>query len=406
MTGILRLVVVVATLIGLLRWRRNLTLAVSGATLAAVLLFHIPVKSALTAAWEIIFHSGSLQLFAIVVLVIFLGSVQKETGMFDRLIRSLNSVIRDGRIVAMVGPAIIGFLPMPGGALFSAPLVEVSTRSMNLTPHFRTYLNYWFRHPWEFVWPIYAGLLLFQTMSGYSLRRIILYQAPFTLIHILGGLAISFIYYRRHGVGPMRPSDTNNFWGTVGDFLEGTWPIMGVIILFFGFGLPLHVALLISVLSVVMVKRLPPKKIMYHLWNGRMGRTLLLLAVVLVFQKIMLISHVFAAFEGSILSTPSAVLLIIGVSFTMGLLTGVNTAFIAIAFPILHPLIQGLPNAFSLGVYVYVIGFCGVLLSPLHLCLVLTNEYFKSSLLKVYRYLLPSVFLIALVATILTLASA
>ena len=379
MTGILRLVVVVAILIGLLRWRRNLTLAVSGATVAAVLLFHVSLQSALTSAWEILSDSGSLQLFAIVVLVIFLGSVQKETGMFERLIRSLNSVIRDGRFVALVGPAIIGFLPMPGGALFSAPLVEVSTRSMNLTPHFRTYLNYWFRHPWEFVWPIYAGLLLFQTMSGYSLRRIILYQAPFTLIHILVGVVISFAYFRRHGVAALRPSDTNHFWGTVGDFLEGTWPIMGVIILFFGFGLPLHVALLISVLGVVAVKRLQPKRIAVHLWNGRMGRTLLLLAVVLVFQKIILISHVFAA--------------------------GVNTAFIAIAFPILHPLIQGLPNAFNLAIYVYVIGFCGVLLSPLHLCLVLTNEYFKSSLLRVYRYLLPSVLLIALIATVLALAS-
>jgi hypothetical protein len=34
-----------------------------------------------------------------------------------------------------------------------------------------------------------------------------------------------------------------------------------------------------------------------------------------------------------------------------------------------------------------VCGFAGVLLSPLHLCLLLSNEYFKTNLLSVYKYL-------------------
>ena len=34
-----------------------------------------------------------------------------------------------------------------------------------------------------------------------------------------------------------------------------------------------------------------------------------------------------------------------------------------------------------------VCGFAGVLLSPLHLCLVLSNEYFQTRLSSVYKYL-------------------
>jgi hypothetical protein len=33
-------------------------------------------------------------------------------------------------------------------------------------------------------------------------------------------------------------------------------------------------------------------------------------------------------------------------------------------------------------------GFVGVLLSPLHLCLLLSNEYFQTTLGRVFRYLL------------------
>jgi hypothetical protein len=39
----------------------------------------------------------------------------------------------------------------------------------------------------------------------------------------------------------------------------------------------------------------------------------------------------------------------------------------------------------------YASGFCGVLLSPLHLCLVLTKDYFKAELRKVYGILLAPV---------------
>jgi len=85
------------------------------------------------------------------------------------------------------------------------------------------------------------------------------------------------------------------------------------------------------------------------------------------------------------------------------ILTGVNTAYIAIAYPILLPLIQHLPNFVNLSVYIYVIGFSGILLSPVHLCLVFTNEYFKSNLLKVYKYLFPPVFLLMILSTLLAI---
>jgi len=92
----------------------------------------------------------------------------------------------------------------------------------------------------------------------------------------------------------------------------------------------------------------------------------------------------------------------------MGFLTGVNNAFIVIAYPILLPLIQKLTAGDAthfvlISVYVYVIGFAGILLSPLHLCLVLTNEYFKSSLIKVYRYLGPAGIILVAVSTTLVL---
>ncbi len=50
------------------------------------------------------------------------------------------------------------------------------------------------------------------------------------------------------------------------------------------------------------------------------------------------------------------------------------------------------------GLWLFVAGFTGVLLSPLHLCLALTKEYFKASWVPIYRRIVPSVGLVTLVA--------
>jgi integral membrane protein (TIGR00529 family) len=323
--------------------------------------------------------------------------------MFDKLINSLNSIIRDKRIVAMVGPSILGFLPTPGGALLSAPMVEESTKTMNFKPEFSTFLNFWFRHFWEFVWPVYAGLLLFQTMSNIPLKTIILYQSPFTVLNILTGLLVCFTYFRRHRITRLKPDNKNNVAGTVRDFFQGVWPILMVILLFFILSMPLYLSLTLVSLVLTLVTRIKPREILSILISPFIVKTLLLIVCVLVFQKIISISDAFDILKTWDISIAMIVLFAFFISFTMGFLTGVNMAYIAIAYPILFPLIEHLPNFVYLSLYIYVIGFAGILLSPLHLCLVLTNEYFQSSLYRVYKYMAFPVGMMVVVATVLVI---
>jgi len=76
--------------------------------------------------------------------------------------------------------------------------------------------------------------------------------------------------------------------------------------------------------------------------------------------------------------------------FLVGFATGLSLPFVGIAFPLLVPFIA--PdlevNSYAL-LLAYTSGMVGLLLSPLHLCLILSAEYFKATLAKVYRYILP-----------------
>lgn len=404
----LKFILLVALLILLLRRKVDLSLAVFVLTLLTVALFAVNPLLAARSAWQGLGDRETLELFLIIVLVQFIGAVQKSRRMYDRLIDSLNTMVGDKRLVAMVSPAIIGFLPMPGGALLSAPLVQISTERMRLKPAFNAFLNFWFRHDWELIWPLYAGLLLFQAMSRIPMRRIILFQLPFSVLHILMGLAVAFLYFRSHDIRREQPGASHGLPATLRDFFAGTWPILAVILLFFAklpplLPLPLHWALLLVAAVLSLWKKVGVKEIGAIVFGKTTVRSLLVIAAVIVFQRVLQVSSAFDTLRTMDISLGMVVAFIFLVSFTTAFLTGVNTAYIAIAFPVLLPLIQHLPNYFYLSLYIYVIGFAGILVSPLHLCLVLTNEYFGASLLDVYRYMAVPVFVMIALATGLVL---
>ncbi len=76
------------------------------------------------------------------------------------------------------------------------------------------------------------------------------------------------------------------------------------------------------------------------------------------------------------------------VLFLGTLLTGVNHAYVGISFPILLPIFGSENPDMVLVLFAYVSGFVGILLSPAHLCLVLTLDFFKADLRDVYKILL------------------
>jgi hypothetical protein len=76
--------------------------------------------------------------------------------------------------------------------------------------------------------------------------------------------------------------------------------------------------------------------------------------------------------------------------FLAGLLTGVVQAYVAIIFPLILPLITAGGNInMPLLSFAFISGYCGVLISPVHLCYLLTCDYFETDINRVYKYLIP-----------------
>ena len=97
-----------------------------------------------------------------------------------------------------------------------------------------------------------------------------------------------------------------------------------------------------------------------------------------------------------------AVLILAFLPLLMGIATGVSMAFIGVALPLLLPYITletGVNGPALL--LAYTSGMMGILISPLHLCLILSAEYFNTHLSAVYRYIIPPVIVIEIIAVII-----
>jgi len=340
--------------------------------------FAVHVLGALTAG-------ETLRLVGIVVLVLYLGQFLQAGGNFRRMVEALKNLARDPRLILAIPSAVIGLLPMTAGAMMGAPIVEEAAQRWELSAPWKTFFNYWFRHIWEYSWPLYVNLILAAAIVQAPMMSVCLHQFPFTVIAAGAGLVMLF----RHVSFLPREANNGKHWTDYFQVFLSIWPIFLTIILIFIFRMDMLLALGVSSVLTLVFSRLKLRERADVMIKSLSLKIILLTAAVMVFKRILEVS---GALDSVVRVFPphgvSAYLLLFAAPFFVGLLTGVNQAFVAIAFPLLAPIIgKGHPDMVLL-LFAYVSGFAGILLSPAHLCLALTADYFKAELRDVYKILI------------------
>ena len=143
----------------------------AGAILVGIL-FGMSLSRILRESVSAAVDGQTLRLLAMVILIIFFGNLLRLIENMRDLAKALESLVKNTKIVLMILPATIGLLPMPGGALMSAPMVEEVGARKGLSPEIKTTMNYWFRHVWEYCFPLYHGIILSAGILGVGLWKI------------------------------------------------------------------------------------------------------------------------------------------------------------------------------------------------------------------------------------------
>jgi uncharacterized protein len=384
MITLLKIALIIVLLLVLIRKKVDLGLALALDSLLVAVLFGLRPQRLGRAVLEGLTAQTTLELVGIVLLVLYLGQYLQAGNHSRRMVESLRRLVRDPRLILAIPSAVLGLLPMMAGAMMGAPIVEEAARRWNLSPAWKTFYNYWFRHIWEYCWPLYLNVILASTIFHIPIVSFCLYQLPFTILAAGTGLVVLFRNVPAGEPTPRGKGSWRDVWGVV----HGLWPILLTILLIFAAGLKMLVALAISALLTQLLSRSKLAERWAVVRTGFSLRVALLTAALMVFKRILETSGALDAVAQVVdPAGASGYLLLFAAPFLVALLTGVNQAFVAITFPLLVPIVgAGTPDPF-LALFAYVSGFSGILISPTHLCLALTADYFKADLRDVYRIL-------------------
>lgn len=380
--ALIKLILVLFLIFLLLKFKLDLGLTMLVGSVFSAILFKMTPYNFLKSVVDAILEPSTVELVGVVLLILVLGEILRKKGSMERLVASLQTLIPFPRLVLVLPSSIMGLLPMPGGALFSAPMLEATSEKFNLSPERKTFLNFWFRHTWEYIWPLYPGLVMTAALWKMPVQRLIRNWFPATIFAI----AIGTIYILLTIPKIKGDENFNNKMESILFLLSSLWEIILVIILTFFLNVPILASMgVITLLSLIFLRLNLRDKIML-VFKSLSFKTAILLISVMIFKKVLENSNIFSSISQSmnfhgILSFFSLFLL----PFIIGFLTGMNQAYVGIALPILTPIIGTPSPNLNLLLFSYMSGFIGTFFSPSHFCLSLSAQYFKANFKEVLK---------------------
>jgi integral membrane protein (TIGR00529 family) len=392
MSDLLKITLTFAIILILLRRKINIGYVMLIASAMLFILYRMSFEGIAETVRDTAINRVTITLLLALSLIRMFELILREREVLATMMSSVKYYFSSRRAVIISMPLLIGMLPSLGGAYFSAPMVKEATAGLGMNQEEKAFVNYWFRHPWEYILPLYPGVLLACAITGIALYDLIMANMVYAVAVVITGFMFSM---RNLGerIVKKKTSKTKKKEGI--SFL----PIIAVLLLVVFFRMELHYALLLITVPLLIFYKYQPREILRITRHGFTRDVIVLIFGVMLFKETMESSgavHKLSIFfvEQGIPTLPIFCLL----PFITGLLTGLTVGFVGSTFPLLLSLDGGASLAhISLA---FAVGFIGVLLSPVHLCLILTREYFKADLWGVYRKMIPGSAVIFIAACI------
>ncbi|MEM0215089.1 MAG: DUF401 family protein [Archaeoglobaceae archaeon] len=322
------------------------------------------------------FQLQSFEVLILLILTYFLAQSMDHFGFLERLSNSFSSSF--GALSLALIPLIVGLIPMPAGALVSATMLLPMLKSDKISAERLTVINYWFRHVWTTIWPLYPSVIITLAVLGKDYGYYASTVFPISLFSffagfiLLNGLKVSF-----------KPKNLR-------DGILALYPILTLIAIYLATrNLILGVALAIALL--LLDKRPDFSDLKMLVAKALDLRLIILVFAVMGYKNIIEISNLAQQISNELSNLPTPIILFL-LAFLVGFSTGIELSYSSIVLPVFLGSV-GEPSNLMLLVLG---GFVGVILSPFHLCFALTVQFFKADMYKCYLILLKPVIVLIL----------
>ena len=378
-------IVIVALALALILIKLGIEIGFALITAAAIITLALSPENFLDILAVTLSSNRTWFLIAISIGIASLAELYRLSKLIEDLGLGIIRTLRNSKIAVILTPAVIGLLPVAGGALMSAPIIGVLSSDLGFTSSLAVYSNVWFRHTIFLVYPISQLVIVTATLSGYSVESLILRQLPVAIFMIMVGYLLALRSAKSSGKASLKVN-SKPLSMTSAPLITALVSAILLKICVGDWGMVLGIFLGILILTLIV----KPCKSM--LCNSFLNRRVLGIGLaafgIMYIQKAFILSGASQLITEALSSSgvPLIVLEIL-MPAVISISTGSPLTGIVISLPIMsgfkHLLINDV-NILFVSSYVSYIG------SPAHLCFVYTAQYFECSMDKVYKYLLPS----------------
>lgn len=309
----------------------------------------------------------------------------RKSGCLKGMVSYLFHLIPSKKAALAAMPAFLGLLPSIGGARFSAPIVETIAKGEEIDANRLGAINFWFRHIFEFSSPIIPGMILACAIANINVGDLIIHLGWASVAAFACGWIVLMLPVRTHAV-QQGTQDKAELAHQRTDFWLSIVPVLVVFVLMVG--VHMSAAVSMGLVAVVMMPVLALFKRSVSLkdvfWGAMEWKLFRDVGCILFFIQLLTVNgvldQIIHGFDGAPLPTP--VILAI-VSFILGILTGLSQGHVAIIMPI----VAGLAPQGSLDLVgvALVFGVGGQMITPTHVCLMVTLDYFKCDFFRLLR---------------------
>jgi len=337
----------------------------------------------------------TIELALLMTFIFVLAKCMQETGAIKKLIDSLRPIFKKGGTLGLI-PAVYGLMPVPGGALFSAPTIDEEGNKYNLDQNKKNFINIWFRHIWFPIYPISSALILITSFkfSNIGIYTIMLANIPAFIATILIGIIFLKKFLKN---SPKQKIDSNRSYNGLVFIIPPILPVaLYAVLQFFSFGeiRTFLIGVLLSIVLVYFLSGITIKEFLQIIKKSLTWKLALAIFGIMIFREIFEISQANIVLKDLIMGLPfPSIWMVVIIPLILGAVTGYNLGAVALSYPILVPFF---PSELSfitlvgLTSLIFISSLIGYLISPIHLCNVLSSDYLKTDTTRMYRMLIPA----------------
>ena len=308
----------------------------------------------------------------------------RTSGALAGMVHALQKIFSSNRVTLAVMPAFLGLLPSLGGARFSAPIVEEASKGLGLTNDHQSAINFWFRHIFEFSSPIIPGMIMACNIAGVTYSEFIMHLCWLTVLMFSVGWFVLIRPIKADSIKENAGSQAADEQGWQDLWLSLSPVVLTfVLVVFFNMNASVGMGVVTAGLFLVLhftKREVNLKDVVVGAIDMKMFFNVL---CILYFIQILTVTQVLQEIVTAFQSSPLPVPVIIAcVSFIIGVLTGMSQGHVAIIMPIIAAMQTGSLNLAGVAM---AFGVAGQMLTPTHMCLVVTVDYFKANFFKTLK---------------------